>query len=487
MTLRAPFNERETYASSGNYRLLPFRFTALDAGRYVLTNDVGEFEILDAEDLRAFVGKTLSPAHPRYRALKSKHLLLDDTSSVALNLLALKYRTRAEQLASFTGLHMFVVTLRCDHSCHYCQVSRQTEDRTAFDMSIEHANLALDFVFRSPSPALKIEFQGGEPLLNFPLIRHVVLRAEEMNRHHRRALQFVIASNLSRLDEDVLAFCKDHEIYFSTSLDGPEDLHNANRPLRGGNGYQATLVGIERIREALGVDRVAALMTTTPASLTRIEEIIDEYARRGFRSIFLRSLSPYGFAVRTSLVRRYDAASWIDFYKRGLRHILWLNENGYAMREELAGILLHKMFSPSGSGYVDLQSPAGLGIGAIVYNYDGAVYASDEGRMVAEMGDQTFRLGRLGEQTYEEMMTSEQFVGLLEDTILESAPQCSDCAFLPYCGADPVFHKATQGDVLGHKAFSAFCSKQMGVLRHLISLLEDEPAAREVLMDWADI
>jgi radical SAM protein with 4Fe4S-binding SPASM domain len=225
-------------------------------------------------------------------------------------------------------------------------------------------------------------------------------------------------------------------------------------------------------------------MTTTPASLVRVTDIIDEYKRLGFRSIFLRSLSPYGFAVKTSLVRRYDVDDWVDFYKRGLAHIIELNKLGYFMREELTAILLGKLFAPAGTSYVDLQSPAGLAIGGIVYNYDGTVYASDEGRMLAEMGDRTFCLGSLDDESFESIMSSEFLVGTLEDTLLESAPMCSDCAFLPYCGADPVFHKATAKDVVGHKAFSAFCRKQMAIMRHVISLLEDDAEAREILMGW---
>lgn len=46
---------------------------------------------------------------------------------------------------------------------------------------METAEKALALVFRSPSPGIKIEFQGGEPLLNFPLIRYVVERAEAWN------------------------------------------------------------------------------------------------------------------------------------------------------------------------------------------------------------------------------------------------------------------------------------------------------------------
>ena len=89
--------------------------------------------------------------------------------------------TKVLRLADFTGLHIFVVSLRCEHSCPYCQVSRQSDDKLTFDMSCDTAEKALELVFRSPSPAIKIEFQGGEPLLNFPLIRFVVERAKTLN------------------------------------------------------------------------------------------------------------------------------------------------------------------------------------------------------------------------------------------------------------------------------------------------------------------
>lgn len=109
-------------------------------------------------------------------------------------------------------------------------------------------------------------------------------------------------------------------------------------------------------------------MTTTRATLARVEDVIDEYVRQDFHSIFLRSLSPYGFATRQSLTRRYSAEDWIQFYVRGLEHILKVNAQGYPLREEFTSILLQKIYSPRGAAYVDLQSPAGLAIGALVYN-----------------------------------------------------------------------------------------------------------------------
>lgn len=458
--------------------------TRLDAHRYVLTNDAGEHLVLDRADLEAYIHHRMQPGTASYEALKSRHFLFDEESRVALDLLALKLRTRFDRLADLTALHMFVVTLRCDHTCAYCQVSRQTEDRARFDMSIEHADRAVDMVFRSPSPVLKIEFQGGEPLLAFPVIRRVVERALAANLEHGRDLEFVIASNLTHLSDEILTFCKQYGVVFSTSLDGPADLHDARRRLPGGSSHGATIEGIRRIRAELGHDAVAALMTTAPDSLGRVRAIIDEYLRQGFDSIFLRSLSPYGFAVKASLIRRYTVDDWVKFYVEGLDYILEINRSGRAMREEYAAVLLQKILGVVGGGYVDLQSPAGLGIAGIVYNYDGSIYASDEGRMLAEMGDTTFRIGNLDTDDFATVISNPALVDILDQTMLEGVPMCSDCAFLPYCGADPTFHRATQSDNVGHKAHSAFCRKQMAVLRHLIARMEDDPFARRVFESW---
>lgn len=479
------FSAQATFEPSVDhgYRLLPFRFAAMGAGRYVVTNMVGEILLLDRSDLEKLAKHDLPPRSELYNDLKSKHFLIDDDSNVALDLLALKTRTKARRLAEFTGLHMFVATLRCEHSCPYCQVSRQSEDRATYDMSLDTAERAVQMVFRSPSPSIKIEFQGGESMLNFDLVRFVVARAEDINQTQQRDLAFVIATNLAVVTDEILQYCKEHDILVSTSLDGPEDLHNQNRPRPGRDSHKRAVSGIERARTTLGRDRVSALMTTTQASLSRARDIVDEYARLGFPGIFLRPLSPYGFAIKTKSYASYDADAWLEFYFEGLDYILDLNRRGVRFVEHYASLILQKMLTPFDTGYVDLRSPAGIGIGALIYNYDGDVYASDESRMLAEMGDHTFRIGNVHRNTWEELMTSDALLDPIEASFTGSVPMCSDCAFEPFCGSDPVFHHATQKDVVGHKPTSAFCKRNMAIFKRLISLL-DSPEERRVLMGW---
>jgi uncharacterized protein len=471
-------------SSTSNYSLLPFRFIRLDHDRYVVTNIAGEYIILTQPQLQNFAHHRLPAQSDTYQTLKSRHFLLDEESTVALDLLATKYRTKQALLPKFTSLFMFVATLRCDHSCGYCQVSRQSLDKKAFDMTEEMADRAIDFMFRTPSPTIKVEFQGGEPLLNFDLIRYVVEAVEQRNIAEGKEIVFVIATNLAPLTDEHLAFCLSHNIFISTSLDGPRDLHNRNRPRPGRDSYEKAIEGIRRVRECLGPHRVAALMTTTEASLTQPVEIIDEYVKQGFESIFLRSISPYGFAAKTGLMDRYRMADWLEFYKKGLAHILRLNGRGIHVREEYSAIILQKILTPWATGYVDLQSPAGIGISCLVFNYDGDIYASDESRMLAEMGDKTFRLGNVFTDSFESVMGSPTLLKLLSESMTEGVPMCADCGFQPYCGSDPVYHHATQGDHVGFKPTSAFCQKNMAVMRHLIELLEDQPEAATVLRSW---
>jgi uncharacterized protein len=466
------------------WQLLPLRFHRIDADSVVLTNLVGEHVFVTPDELSGVIDGTCADQELLAR-LRAAHLIQVPGETLPAELLAMKLRTRMRRLPDSTGLHIFVVTLRCEHTCRYCQVSRQAAAKDEFDMTEDTAHRALELAFRSPSPHMKIEFQGGEPLLNFPLVRWITAEAKLMNKEHGKDLTFVIATNLALLNDEVLDFCAEEEIQISTSLDGPQDLHNGNRRRPGRDSWQQAVEGIRQVQERLGHGTVSALMTSTEASLGRAAEIIDTYAELGLRGVFLRPISPYGFALRRRGGANYDVDRWLQFYATGLDRIVELNRQGIPMVEIYASIIAKKMLTNTDPGYVDLTSPAGIGIGALVYNYDGGIYASDEGRMLAEMGDRTFLLGNVHDSSYADVMLSDGLINPLMESVTLSAPMCTTCAFEPYCGADPVFHYATMGDFTGHKALSAFCRRNTGVFALLLRKMRDDPYFRDLLWRWA--
>jgi His-Xaa-Ser system radical SAM maturase HxsB len=480
----AGFFPAETYQAADHpIDLLPLRFER-NGSSVLVSNIAGDFVRLAPDEFERLIELDLAPGDGLYEKAYAAHLISRSGQMAQHQLLALRLRSRMAFLREMTPLHLFVVTLRCEHSCPYCQVSRQSTDRQRYDMSEDTANRALAITLDSPSRRIKIEFQGGEPLLNFGLIQKIVTRAREAGKAKGKVIDFVIASNLALLTDEHLAFCKSNNVLLSTSLDGPADLHNKNRPRPGANSHELAVKGIRRAQEVLGPDRVGALMTTTERSLDCVEEIVDEYLRLGLDGIFLRPLSPYGFAVKTKQFHRYDAKRWLAFYQRGLRYILRINREGRYFPEFYSALILRRMLTDRPIGYVDLRSPAGIGLGALVYNYDGRVFASDEGRMLAEMGDTSFELGHVDTASYRSLILSDRLIGLVAASLTQCAPECLDCVFEPHCGADPVYHHATQRDPAGIKPLSEFCARQKGVMRVLLDLLESSPADAAILRRW---
>ncbi len=235
----------------------------------------------------------------------------------------------------------------------------------------------------------------------------------------------------------------------------------------------------------LGDHAVSALTTLTKRSLEAPKAIVEEYKRLGFHSIFLRPLSPYGFALKTANRNGYPIADFLRFYFVALDHILAVNRSGYVMEEVYAGLLLSQLLTPFSHGYVDLRSPTGAGLGAVVYDYDGKVYPSDEARMLAAMGDHSFVMGHLDEPV-SNWLESHVMQQILGAGVAEALPTCSDCAYVSMCGADPIDHYARQHDAIGHRPSSDFCRKQMGMFDHLLQRWdESSPVDRRTLESWA--
>lgn len=451
-----------------------------------MVNEVGDHLVVPVGTTAKIVSRGLSKNDDAelYGDLVANFFISEDRIPPLIDVYATRYRTKKAFLDNFTALHLFVVSLRCEHTCHYCQVSRVTQDKGKYDMSLAHIDKGIEFMLKSPNPNVTMEFQGGEALLAYENIVYAVERTKELAPLHGKNVSYVICTNLAVVTEEMLEYCKENDILISTSLDGPAHVHNENRRRPGKNSYELAIKGIDLSREVLGRDRVSALMTTTNLSLDHPVEIVEEYYKQGFRSIFLRPISPYGFALSNERKNKYQTDRFLEFYKIAFDRILEYNFSGEFFSEDYATIILRKILTPFPVGYVDLNSPTGAITNAIVFNYDGAVYASDESRMLAEMKDFTFRLGHLDTHSYEEIFYSEQAQSIVECGINESLPGCSDCAFQSYCGADPVHHHATQGDMIGYHPTSSFCQRNMEIIRYLIDLMDSDKRIAGIFESW---
>ena len=148
---------------------------------------------------------------------------------VDLDGLAAKWRTRNEHLDQGPGLHILVLTLRCNHKCLYCQSSAAGEGAKKTDMPLKTALKSVDFAFSSPNPAITIEFQGGEPLLNWAVLKAVTKYARKKAAASKKQLKLALVSNFTLMTEEKAKFLLENEVSLCTSLDGPADLHDRHR------------------------------------------------------------------------------------------------------------------------------------------------------------------------------------------------------------------------------------------------------------------
>lgn len=453
--------------------ILPFTFKRLENGRFLVVNQSGEYMFLNLDQFDRLLSEDKDIIGPDYLAFKAKHFVSTDDKNLAVELLSTKLRTRKAYLTSFTTLHMLVMTARCNCFCDYCHASSIDPDKRDFDMTWDIAKKTIDLIFQSPSPCIKIEFQGGEPLLNWNIIRESVLYAKYVNRFAKRALSFVICTNLIMLNQEILDFCKKHCIQLSTSLDGPQELHDAHRKCRdGSSGYDMFKQNLALARKELGEEGCSALLTITKDHLNRLPEVIDHYIEMGFPGVFLRALNPYGYAVNNFGSLGYSSQEFVQAYKEALDYVIELNLAGKPFMEYYTILLLQRILTPFSTGFVDLQSPSGAGISGVIYDYNGEVYPADEARMLARMGDKQFLMGHVERDSYEQIFDGRVIQDIVHNSCVEIMPGCATCAYQLYCGADPIRNYVETGDVMGSRPDSGFCRKNMGIFDYLFALLD---------------
>ena len=471
-------------------KILPFDFDRVASNDVLITNVAGETAILDNREFEILCNEDYEwISETRLNELIAKHFITnDDNFDLSVELLSNKLRSRKSYLSGFTSLHMIVLTLRCNCMCSYCHASSKGGvDDKKYDMDELTARNTVSIIFKTPSPVVKIEFQGGEPTLNFDILKVIVLYAEELNQTAKKELSFVICTNLLYLTDEQLQFLYKHKIDISTSCDGTKELHDfCRKSLISESAYDSFIANIKKCRDVYGEkDGPSALLTVTRNNLYHLRDIIDQYRFLGFDNMFIRALNPYGYAIDNKNNLDYSVEEFVKAYTDALSYIIELNLKGHFFVESYAAILLQRILTPFPTGFVDLQSPSGAGILGSIYYYDGEVYPADEGRMLAAKGDKKFLMGNVNKDSFEKIFDGKLIHKLVKSSCVECMPGCSYCAYKNFCGADPIRYYVESNDILGKRYSSGFCKKNKSIIKELLKYISiGDPNTMKVFWSW---
>ena len=169
------------------------------------------------------------------------------------------------------GYAVLQIAHACNLACTYCFADGGDYGEGATLMSPEAAREVVDFLWpHFGANDMHLGFFGGEPLLNFPVLRQVVEYVERRAATEKRGCRFSITTNATLLSPEIRDFLEAHAFTVIVSHDGPAPQHNAFRILNNGDGSHARVeAGLEQLRGTALAQR-----TTLRATFTKAETAI---------------------------------------------------------------------------------------------------------------------------------------------------------------------------------------------------------------------
>ena len=459
------------------YKLNYFNFKE-KKDNYLITNDTGKYMFVDKSDFLKITKNQKIEESLKEELVTNGFIYDGDESLFAINQ-AMKLRRSKGHLFSPTVLHIFVVTKNCNFNCIYCQAGNLNKKHN-YMMSKEIAKKSVDIALESPAKYLNFEFQGGEPLMNFEVIKYIIEYSQEVSKD--KIIEYNLVSNLTLLTDEMIDFLIENKVTICTSIDGDKKLQNINRPYIEGDSYHTTVNMIKKLQNK-GIE-VNAIETTTKYSLDKHKEIIDEYLNLGFNNIFLRPLTRLGKADNNWYNIGYSAEEFLEFFKKSLEYIIEINKKGIFFSENHSSIFLKKILLNETVNYMELRSPCGGAIGQLAYYYDGDIYTCDEGRMLSEMGNISFKLGNVFDNNYLSIMKCDCTKAMCISSCLECLPYCSSCVYQPYCGTCPVVNLAQDNNIFAKNPHEYRCKIYKGILDILFDYIEKDKEVIEIFKSW---
>jgi len=469
-----------------------FRWGSI-AGKVLVTTDSGDWVFLTESAFEDLLAGRVVAGHARFEEVQRKGIIRD---GLDLDAFAERMGRRNRHVRSGLHVHVVMLTSRCNQGCASCRVAGAPAAGTNGDMRPETAEKIVDLALQSTAPSITFEFQGqgGEPLLNLDVLRHLVDLARVRNQQAAgKTLTFSVLSNFTGMTVEAAEWLIANDVLVCTSLDGPAHVHDANREWKHGSAHAQVVHWIDYLNRRyveLGRDprvwNIDALLTTTRPMLHAWRDVVDEYVTRGMRSITLRPLNPSAVPRDRWAALGYTAAEYLDFYRHALDYILELNRRGVELVERTASIFLIKILTADDAGVVDLQSPSGAGTAQIAYDCDGRIFPDDDARRLDASGDPFFELGDVRNQTVSGLVQHPTVRAIAAASLLDAQPMCAECWNKPFCGFSPVRNFVTQGDLFGQRPRCFECREHKTVSARLFELLAaDGAATSEILKRWA--
>lgn len=220
---------------------------------------------------------------------------------------------------SQTNKITLMLTQKCNLACTYCYGG----DSGRFfsngeEMSIDTAKKAIDYLISNSETrkTYHILFFGGEPLLNFDVLKEIVEYCDILNKVTGKMFSYSMTTNGTLLDDEMLRFFKNNRIGITVSLDGNEEQHDKCRRFPNGNGSYRIILG--NMGKMKNVGLPFSIRATIPLELFSKYDEIDSFLNSlGAESVVISRVSVYDDINKDKLGSTYTDNNdlFVKFHK----------------------------------------------------------------------------------------------------------------------------------------------------------------------------
>ena len=244
----------------------------------------------------------------------------------------------------------------CNLACRYCFAGEGEYKGDRSLMSFEVGKKALDFLVENSGSRrnLEVDFFGGEPLLNFDVVKQLVAYGRELEKERDKHFRFTLTTNGVLLNDDVIDFANREMDNIVLSIDGRKEVHDRMRPFKNGEGsYDYIIDKFKKVAESRKQSKYYVRGTFTRENLDFVKDVLS-LADQGFEQISVEPVvagpeEPYA-------IREEDIPAICQGYDELAREMLKREKEGrgfnffHYMIDLSGGPCVYKRLSGCGSG-----------------------------------------------------------------------------------------------------------------------------------------
>lgn len=240
----------------------------------------------------------------------------------------------------------------CNLACQYCFAEEGEYHGRRALMSFEVGKKALDFLIANSGNRrnLEVDFFGGEPLMNWQVVKDLVAYGREQEKLHDKNFRFTLTTNGVLLNDEIMEFCNKEMANVVLSIDGRKEVHDKMRPFRKGAGsYDLIVPKFQKFAESRHQDKYYVRGTFTHYNPDFSADVL-HLADLGFKQISVEPVvaepkEPYAITEEDlpQLFEEYDklAAEMVRRHKEGddfnFFHFMIDLEGGPCVAKRLSG------------------------------------------------------------------------------------------------------------------------------------------------------